>query len=125
MKKIFNNKILIIGFGSVSQCTLPVLIDKIDVPLENITLIDFEDKSKALKKYTDQGLKYYREKITPENLDQVLSKYLDNGSLLIDLAWNIGANDIIKWCHDHNVLYVNTSVELWDPNEGIYTKSPY
>ncbi len=125
MKKKFNNKILIIGFGSVSQCTLPVLTDKIDIPLENITLIDFEDKSKSLKKYTDQGLKYFREKITPENLDQVLSKYLHNGDLLIDLAWNIGANDIIKWCHDHNVLYVNTSVELWDPNEGIYTKSPF
>lgn len=125
MKKQFKNKILIIGYGSVSQCTLPILIDKIDVPLRNITLIDFEDKSKALKKYTDQGLKYVREKITPENLDQILSKYLDTGGLLVDLAWNIGANDIIKWCHDHEVLYVNTSVELWDPTEGIYTKSPY
>ncbi|CAG0977982.1 homospermidine synthase [Methanosarcinales archaeon] len=125
MKTKFNNKILIIGYGSVSQCTLPVLLDKIDVPLKNITIIDFEDKSKALKKYTDQGIKYVCEKITPENLDQVLSKYLDNGSLLIDLAWNIGANDIIKWCHDHEVLYVNTSVEVWDPTEGVYTKSPF
>lgn len=125
MKKKFNKKILIIGYGSVSQCTLPVLMDKLDVPLENITLIDFEDKSKALKKYTDRGLKYVREKITPENLDQVLSKYVDNEGLLIDLAWNIGANDIIKWCHDHKVLYVNTSVELWDPVEGIFTKSPF
>jgi homospermidine synthase len=125
MKKKFNNKILIIGYGSVSQCTLPILIDKIDVPLGNITLIDFEDKSKALKKYTDQGLKYFREKITPDNLDRVLSKFLDNGGLLIDLAWNIGAEDIIRWCHEHEVLYVNTSVELWDPTEGIYTKSPF
>jgi len=57
MKRKFNNKILIIGYGSVSQCTLPILIDKIDVPLEKITLIDFEDKSKALKRYTDKGLK--------------------------------------------------------------------
>ncbi len=125
MKKKFNNKILIVGYGSVSQCTLPVLMDKLDVPLENITIIDFEDKSKALKKYTDQGLIYVCEKITPENLDQVLSKYVDNEGLLIDLAWNIGAKDIIKWCHDHNVLYVNTSVELWDPTEGIYTKSTF
>ncbi len=125
MKKKFNNKILIIGYGSVSQCPLPILIARIDVPLKNITIIDFEDKSKDLKEYTDQGLKYFCEKITPENLDLVLSKYLDNGGLLVDMAWNIGANDIIKWCHDHNVLYVNTSVEVWYPEEGIYTKSPY
>ncbi len=124
MKKKFSNKILIIGYGSVSQCTLPILMDKLDVPLKNITLIDFEDKSKALKKYTDQGLRYVCEKITPKNLDQVLSQYLENEGLLIDLSWNIGANDIIKWCHDHNVLYVNTSVEVWDPTEGFFdTKS--
>lgn len=125
MKKKFDNKILIVGYGSVSQCTLPILMDKIDVPLENITIIDFEDKSKDLKRYTDKGLKYVCIKITKENLSQVLPKYVGNGGLLIDLAWNIGANDIIKWCHDYNVLYVNTSVERWDPNEGIYTKSPY
>ncbi len=120
MKKHFSNKIVIIGYGSVSQCTLPLLMEKLDIPLENITLIDFVDKSRSLKKYTNQGLRYICEKITPKNLDQILSQYLGNGGLLIDLAWNIDANDIIKWCHDHNVLYVNTSVEVWDPTEGFF-----
>ncbi|MDP3056923.1 MAG: saccharopine dehydrogenase NADP-binding domain-containing protein [bacterium] len=125
MKRKFNHKILIIGYGSVSQCTLPVLLDKIDIPLKDITILDFEDKAKALKKYTDQGLKFVREKITPENLGQVLAEQVDSGGLLIDLAWNIGANDIIGWCHDHNVLYINTSVELWDPLKGMFTKNPF
>ena len=49
----------------------------------------------------------------------ILSKYADKGGLIIDLAWNIGANDIIGWCHDHNVLYVNTSVEVWDSIDRI------
>ncbi|MGB9926923.1 MAG: saccharopine dehydrogenase NADP-binding domain-containing protein [Methanosarcina sp.] len=123
MKKRFSNKILIIGYGSVSQCTLPLLMDKLDVPLKNITLIDFEDKTEALKKYTDQGLKYVREKITRENLNQILSRYLGNEDLLIDLSWNIASNEIIKWCHDHNVLYINTSVEVWDPAEEFLTQS--
>jgi homospermidine synthase len=100
-----------------------LLMEKIDIPLENITLIDFVDKSRSLKKYTNQGLRYICEKITPKNLDQILSQYLGNGGLLFDLAWNIDANDIIKWCHDHNVLYVNTSVEVWDPTEGFLTRS--
>jgi len=125
MKKTFNNKILIIGYGSVSQCTLPVILDKIDVPLKNITIMDFEDKAKSLKKYTDQGIKFVRERITPENLSKTLSRYMESGGLIIDLAWNIGANDIIGWCHDNNVLYINTSVEIWDPVGGMFTKSPY
>jgi homospermidine synthase len=125
MKTKFNNKILIIGYGSVSQCALPILMDKIECPPENITIIDYGDKSKALKNYTDQGLIYVREKITRENLNQVLSKYLDSRGLIIDLGVNIGTKDIIKWCHDHKVLYVNASVELWDPYEGIFTKSAF
>lgn len=125
MKRKFNQKILIIGYGSVSQCTLPILLEKIDVPLKNITIIDFEDKSKILKKYTEKGIKLVRERITTGNLNKILSMHLDKGGLLIDLAWNIGCNDIVKWCHDHEVLYVNTSVEQWDPMKDIDKKSPY
>jgi len=123
MKKQFNHKILIIGYGSVSQCTLPILLDKIEAPLKDVTIIDFEDKANALKKYTDKGLNFVCEKITKENLGKTLAKYVDEGGLLIDLAWNIGANDIIGWCHDHNVLYVNTSVEVWDSASGLFTQS--
>ncbi len=34
---------------------------------------------------------------------------------MIDLAWNIDCCEILQWCHDNGVLYVNTSVEVWDP----------
>jgi homospermidine synthase len=123
MKK-FDHKILIIGYGSVSQCTLPILLEKIDVPIRNITIVDFEDKSVLLKKYTDQGLNFSQEKITGKNLGELLPKHVDNGGLIIDLAWNIGCNDILQWCHDHNVLYLNTSVEEWDPFSGLKSKTP-
>ena len=50
MEKIkFNGKILIIGYGSVAQCTLPVLLEHLDVPREKITVIDFENKSEKIK----------------------------------------------------------------------------
>lgn len=124
MKKPFNHKIFIIGYGSVSQCTLPILFDKIDIPYKNVTLIDFADKSQALKPWTDKGVNYVMDRVTKENLGEILSQYVGNGDLIIDLAWNIGCNDILQWCHDHNVLYVNTSVEEWDPYEGLATKTP-
>lgn len=121
----FDHKILIIGYGAVSQCTLPILLEKIDIDPKNVTVMDFEDKAESLKKFTDKGIKFVRERITPENLGSELAKYTDNGGLVIDLAWNIGANDIIGWCHDHGVLYVNTSVEVWDSVEGLFKDSPF
>ena len=49
---------------------------------------------------------------------------LSAGDLLIDLAWNIDCGEIVQWCHDRGILYINTSVELWDPYAGAGDKPP-
>jgi len=121
----FSNRILIIGHGSVSQCTLPILFKHIKVPYKNVTVIDFEDYRKKLKPWTDKGVKFCRAKITSVNLAKELSNHVSAGGLIIDLAWNIGCIDILTWCHDNKVLYVNTSVEEWDPYTNIHNKSPF
>ena len=120
----FNKRILIVGYGSVSRCTLPILVKHIEVPFENITVMDFEDKSKELAPWIKKGIRYVRKRITPANMAVVLAKYLKAGDLLIDLAWNIDCCDILQWCHDRGVLYVNTSVEVWDPYAGAPNKTP-
>ena len=120
----FKGKILIIGFGSVSMCTLPILVKHIKAPYENITVMDFEDKSKELKQWTDKGVKYVRERVTKENIADVLVQHVSKGGLIIDLAWNIDCWDIFSWCHDNEVLYVNTSVEDWDPYKDIDKMTP-
>src|SRR3989338_4179517 len=111
----FKNKVLIIGYGAVSKCTLPILLQHIKIPPQNITIIDFVDYRKALKPWTNKGIKYFRERITPFNMARILSKYVSSDGLIIDLAWNIDCIEILTWCHHNNVLYVNTSVEVWDP----------
>jgi homospermidine synthase len=111
----FQKRVLFVGYGKVAQCTLPILLKHLRVPPQNITVIDFEDQAKLLKPWTEQGVRFNRERIAPENLGRVLSKYLSSGDLLIDLAWNIECCEIVQWCHDHGVLYLNTSVEVWDP----------
>jgi len=121
----FKNKVLIIGYGSVSQCTIPILLKHIKIPYENITILDFTDKRKSLKQWTDKGVKYFQERITPINIARELSRHVSSGGLIIDLAWNIGCIDILNWCHDNKVLYVNTSVEEWDPYANIHNKTPF
>ena len=121
----FNKKILVIGYGSVSRCTLPILFKHIKVPHKNVTVIDYADVRGAIRQWTDKGVKYFQEKITPINMAQELAKHVSAGGIVIDLAWNIGCTDIITWCHDNKVLYVNTSVEEWDPYANIHEKTPY
>lgn len=111
----FGKRVLMLGYGSVAHCTLPILLKHLSVPPANITVMDFEDKAEDIKPWTDQGVRFLRDKITPENLGAKLAKLVGPGDLLIDLAWNIDCCEILQWCHDHGVLYLNTSVEVWDP----------
>ncbi len=120
----FSGRILIVGYGAVSQCTLPILLRLIRVPCQNVTIMDFEDKAEGLAPWIKKGVRWVRKRITPENMESVLSKYLKAGDILIDLAWNIDCCEILQWCHDRGVLYVNTSTEVWDPYAGAPNKTP-
>ena len=120
----FGKRVLFVGFGSVAQCTLPILVKHLKVPLANITVMDFEDQSKLMKPWTDQGVKFVRDKVTRENMGQLLGKYLEAGDLLVDLAWNIDCCEILQWCHDRGVMYLNTSVEVWDPYDRELYSNP-
>jgi homospermidine synthase len=120
----FKNKILFVGYGAVAQCTLPILFKYIQTPAKNITVMDFENRKALLAPWIKRGVKFVNDRVTQENLGTVLGKYLSAGDVLMDLAWNIGAEEILQWCHDHGVLYVNASVELWDPYKHAINATP-
>jgi len=114
----FSKKILFVGYGAVAECTLPILFKHIKVAPKNVTVIDFEAKEEKLAQWTKKGVNYFREKVTEENMHSLLGKHLSEGDILIDLAWNIDACEILQWCHDKGIRYINTSVEVWDPYAG-------
>jgi homospermidine synthase len=111
----FNNKVLFVGYGAVAECTLPILFKHIKVPAKNVTVMDFVDRSGKLKKWTAKGVQFVQDRVTQENMGVLLAKHVGAGDLLIDLAWNIDALELLTWCRDHGVMYINTSTELWDP----------
>ena len=114
---------LVLGAGSVSQSVLPLLTEHL-LNASQITIMDPRDNRARVQQTLQTGATYVQDSITPENIDQQLSKYLVAGDFLLDLAWNIDANTIIQWCHDHGVLYLNTSVEEWDPYVGGANRNP-
>jgi homospermidine synthase len=120
----FQRKVVFVGYGAVAQCALPILVKYVRVAPQNITVIDFEDQARILAPWTAQGVRFLREKITPENLGSELGRHLSAGDLLIDLAWNIDCCEIVRWCHEHGVLYINTSVEVWDPYDRALYSHP-
>ncbi|MBU4311880.1 MAG: saccharopine dehydrogenase NADP-binding domain-containing protein [Candidatus Omnitrophica bacterium] len=120
----FNGKLLIIGCGSVSQCAIPIVLQLIDMPPKNITIMDFVDNRARVKDSLDKGVNYVMDRVTEQNYAQLLSKYVGPGDMIIDLAWNIECITIVQWCQDNQVLYVNTSVEEWNPYKDMERNDP-
>ena len=113
----FQNRVLVLGGGSVAQTVVPLLIEH-EVNADQITIVDMRDTRDRFRDSIAKGAKYINDELTQENISDFLSKYLKPGDFLLDLAWNIDANAIIGWAHDHEVIYLNTSLELWDPNSN-------
>lgn len=115
MKIRFDGRVLVLGCGSVSQCLQPLLLQHLDMDFTSLSIMDFEDLRHLIPDTLAAGATYVQNRITQDNMAELLCLYVSVGDLLIDLAWNIDSGEIIQWCHDHDVMYINTSVEVWDP----------
>jgi len=115
----------VIGLGSVSRCTLPLLFDELPVDPSRYTVIDFgEVAPDAVRSLRERGAAFQTERITPENYQAVLGARVGPGDLVIDLAWNIDTLAMLDWCRNHGVQFINASLEVWDPYEGIGFSHP-
>lgn len=123
-KASFAGKVVIIGCGSVSQCTLPILLKETGIAPSRVTVVDFVDNRARIQEHLTQGVTYLQEQITPENYATLLGSLLRSGDLLIDLGWNIETVALLEWCRDNGVLFVNTSVEAWNPYQDDERSDP-
>ena len=54
--------------------------------------------------------------VTKDNFKEIFEKYLDSGDLLIDFADTVGTRDILEWCAEKNIMYINTGEADWPEN---------
>jgi homospermidine synthase len=108
-------RVVVLGGGSVAQCVLPMLLDHFALDPTTVTVIESRANRDRVASSLARGVHYEQFEITRDNLNATLARHLGDGDLLIDLAWNIDLLELLEWCRDHNVRYLNTSVEVWDP----------
>ncbi len=120
----FAGNVVIIGCGSVAQCTLPILLKETDISPTRITVVDFVDNRQRIQAQLSAGVTYLQQRINEENFSTLLGSLLKAGDLLIDLGWNIDTVSLIEWCRERGVLFVNTSVEAWNPYQDPERRDP-
>ena len=87
--------------------------------------MDFEDIRPKIEDALQAGVMFKQARLTQDNHASMLSGLVTAGDVIIDLSWNVETYDILAWCGEHDVRYLNTSLEEWDPYADIENQSPY
>jgi homospermidine synthase len=112
----FPGRIVILGFGSIGQGFLPLLLRHVDIPVDRITIITGDERGlEEAKKY---AIRFIVSPATRDNYKEILEPHLEAGDFLVDLSIDVSSVALIHFCHERGVLYLNTVIEAW---AGFYT----
>jgi homospermidine synthase len=108
-----------VGFGSIGQGVLPLILRHIAVPAERITIVTAEEAGRAVA--AEYGVKFIVNPLTQENFRQVLEPILGAGDFLLNLSVDVSSLALVKLAHEKGALYLDTCIEPWpggytDPN---------
>jgi len=111
----FRGRIVMIGFGSTGQGTLPLLLRHV-VGRDRVLVIapDRADIDAARA----EGVSTREAALTRDNHRALLGPELRAGDLVVNLSVGVSSCDLIALCHERGALYLDTSVEPW---HGAYT----
>ncbi|HEX4389864.1 MAG TPA: saccharopine dehydrogenase C-terminal domain-containing protein [Steroidobacteraceae bacterium] len=107
----FPGRILLVGFGSIGQGVLPLILRHIGITPERITIVTAEDKGK--EEAAQFGIKFVQERLTRENFRRVLNPLLGRGDFLINVSVEVSSIALIKLCWEKGAMYLDTCLEPW------------
>ncbi len=124
----FAGRIVMIGFGSIGQGVLPLILRHIGTSSERITIVTAEDKGAT--EAQEFGVKFVKTVLTPGNYRQVLEPLVSAGDFLLNLSVDVSSVALVLLARERGALYLDTCIEPWaggytDPNMPVEARSNY
>jgi homospermidine synthase len=108
----FPGRITILGFGSIGQGVLPLLLRHINVLPENVTIISADPYGADIAlKY---GVNFVKRRITRANIREQMTRYIGKGDFLLNLSVDVSSTALIELCREVGALYLDTCIEPWE-----------
>jgi homospermidine synthase len=112
----FGGRLVMVGFGSIGQGVLPLLLRHIDMRPDQIVVV--KPQSGGMRAAEEYGVPQVTARLTRENLRQVLEPRLSEGDILLNLSVDVSSTALIELCRERGALYLDTCIEPW---AGAYT----
>jgi homospermidine synthase len=124
----FAGKIVFVGFGSIGQGILPLILRHIGTSSDRITIVTAENNGRS--EAEQFGVTFVKTALTRQNYRQVLEPLLGAGDFLLNLSVDVSSVALIELARERGALYLDTCIEPWaggyvDPKATVDSRSNY
>jgi homospermidine synthase len=107
----FDGRLTMIGFGSIGQALLPLLLRHFGLKASDIKIVKpGEDRSGVAK---EMGVEVIPARLEEGNFAAVLDPLLGKGDFLVNLSVDVSSLALIKLCRERGAFYLDTCNEPW------------
>ena len=107
----FPGRLVMVGFGSIGQGVLPLILRHIGIRPDRVVIVTAEDSGRA--EAEQFGVRFIKEPLVRENYRRVLENLLGRGDFLINLSVDVSSIALIKFCWERGAMYIDTCIEPW------------
>ena len=104
-------KLVMVGFGSVGQGVLPLLLRHLKIPRSQVIVITaHEHGARVAARY---GVTFMVNALTRGNIRAVLEPILKPGDFLLNVSVDVSSVNLIQLCQAKGAMYLDTCIEPW------------
>ncbi|WP_308910493.1 homospermidine synthase [Pseudokordiimonas caeni] len=121
--------LVIVGFGSIAQGVLPLILRHFLLDRDNVTIVTADDRGADIARAN--GIRHMIEPIDPDNMRAVLAPLFNRpGGFLVNVSVNVSSTALVRFCHQVGALYIDTCIEPWpgrytDPDRPMGLRTNY
>ena len=126
----FDGRVLLVGFGTIGRCLLPMLLDNLAIEARRVQVIDGEDHESVARRWVERGVGYSVRRVDRHNLAEIMPAFARRGDVLVNVSMGIDSVALADWCQEAGVAYVDSSMEpweeeIWNPDQAIRERTEY
>ena len=107
----FPGRLVIVGFGSIGQGVLPLLLRHVDIAADRVTIITAEPRGHDVA--AQYGIRFVETALTRGNYRTLLEPQLGDGDFLLNVSVDVSSVALIELCQERGALYLDTCIEPW------------
>jgi len=124
----FAGRLVIVGFGSIGQGVLPLILRHIELDPKKITIVTAEERGHDVAR--EYGVEFVQEAVTRENIDRLVAPAIGAGDFLLNVSVDVSSLALIDLARKQGALYLDTCIEPWpggytDPSLSPSKRSNY